>query len=102
MYGNQKNNIQELQKEQLRKVIADDKKHFYSYSKEFLGGAFPIVNEKKELIKEKKESEARWITKKGFDNLHKRSNWNAHPKKPDPAKLDELRYPHMKQEQITK
>ena len=56
----------------MRKVISQDKDHFYSYSKDSLAGAFPIVNENEIKVKAKLESEARWITKKGFDNLDKR------------------------------
>ena len=67
----------------MRKVISQDKDHFYTYGKESLSGAFPIVNENQVKMKAKLESESRWITKKGFDNLNKRQNWNEHPKKPD-------------------
>jgi len=34
--------------------------------------------------------------------LNKRQNWNEHAKKPDVAKLDELRYPYVQQAGITK
>jgi hypothetical protein len=34
------------------------------------------------MLKEKEESEARWKTAKGFDNLLRNENFNAHPKKP--------------------
>ena len=29
----------------MRKIIAEDKQHYYTYSNDFLGGAFPVVNE---------------------------------------------------------
>lgn len=45
MYGNQKLNIWEFQKEQMRKQISEDPKNFYSYSHDYLSLAFPIVNE---------------------------------------------------------
>lgn len=51
-YSGQKNNIYEVQKNELRKLVAKDKAHFYTYSKDFLGGAFPVVNENEEKIKE--------------------------------------------------
>ena len=90
MYGNQKLNIWEFQKEQLRKQIANDPKNFYSYSQDFLSLAFPIVNEHEIKLKEKEDSEARWKTKKGFDNLLKNSNFAEHPKKPPQSVLDDL------------
>lgn len=82
-YGNQKNNIWEIQKEQMRKLIAHDKEHFYTYSKHYLSGSFPVVNENQIKMKEKLDREAKWRTKSGFDALNKRANWNEHPKKPD-------------------
>jgi len=101
-YGNQKNNIWEVQKDQLRKIVANDKEHFYTYSKEFLSGSFPLVNEHQVRMQAKLDSEKKWLVKKGFDFLNKRTNWNEHPKKPDLAKLDELRYPYVKQATETK
>lgn len=41
---------------------------------------------------ERKASEARWKTKKGFDNKDKVENFNAHPKKPPQAVLEDLRH----------
>ena len=101
-YGNQKNNIWELQKEQLRKQILYDKKHYYTYSNDYNSGAFAIVNEAEERAKEKAKNQDSWISPTGFDNLNKRVNWNKHPKKPDAAKLDELLYPYVKQAETTK
>ena len=75
-YGNQKNNIWEMQKEQMRKVISTDQEHFYTYSKEYLGGQFPLVNVNEIKQNEKKSTEALWITKKGFDKFGKKANWN--------------------------
>ena len=102
MYANQRKNIWEIQKDQMRKVVANDKEHFYTYSKDNLSGSFPLVNETEARLRAKQESEARWLNKKGFDKLGKRTNWNEHPKKPDPAKMDDLRYPHVKQAAVTK
>lgn len=62
--------------------IEKDTANFYTYSKEFNTGAFPIVDEKDNIMKEKVEQEARWKSKNGFDILNKRENWNEHPKKP--------------------
>ena len=95
MYGNQKLNIWEFQKEQMRKQIAEDPKHFYSYGKDFLSLAFPIVNEHEQRLKEKEDSEARWKTQKGFDNLLRNENFNAHPKKPPQSVLDDLQIPYV-------
>ena len=91
MYANQRKNIWEIQKDQMRKVVANDKEHFYTYSKDNLSGSFPLVNETEARLRAKQESEARWLNKRGFDKLGKRTNWNEHPKKPDPAKMDDLR-----------
>ena len=46
-------NIWEFQKEQLRKHIANDPSNFYTYSKEHLSLAFPLVNENEIKMKEK-------------------------------------------------
>ena len=97
MYGNQKLNIWEFQKEQMRKQIASDNKNFYSYSENFLSLAFPLINENEMKMKEKEESEARWKTKKGFDNLIKNSNYAEHPKKPPQSVLDDLQIPYVEQ-----
>lgn len=67
----------------MRKLIAHDKEHFYTYSKHYLSGSFPVVNENQIKMKEKLDREAKWRTKSGFDALNKRANWNEHPKKPD-------------------
>jgi hypothetical protein len=56
-YGNQKLNIWEFQKEQLRKHIANDPGNFYTYSKDYLALAFPLVNETELVMKEKAENE---------------------------------------------
>ena len=66
-YGNQKLNIWEFQKEQLRKHIANDPSNFYTYSKEHLSLAFPLINERDEAMKDKLQNEANWKTKSGFD-----------------------------------
>jgi hypothetical protein len=97
MYGNQKLNIWEFQKEQMRKQVAADTKHFYSYGKDFLSLAFPIVNESEIRTKEKEDSEARWKTKNGFDNLLKTANVNEHPKKPPQSVIDALKIPYVEE-----
>ena len=89
-YGSQRGNIWETQKEQLRKLIENDKAHFYTYSKDYLSQSFPLVNENMIQIKEKQENEARWKTKNGFNLNGKKKNWNEHSKKPHPATMDDL------------
>ena len=54
-----------------------------------------MVNENLIALKNKQENESRWKTKAGFDVHGKKSNWNEHPKRPDPAKLDELLVPYV-------
>jgi len=97
MYGNQKYNIWEFQKERMRKQLANDTGNFYTYSKEHLSLAFPLVNENEINAKAKAENEARWKTKNGFENVVKRTNWNEHPKKPDQAGMDDLQIPYVQQ-----
>ena len=70
-YGNQKLNIWEFQKEQMRKHIANDPSNFYTYSKEHLSLAFPLINEKDQYMKDKIADEAKWKTKAGFDYIMK-------------------------------
>lgn len=53
MYGNQKLNVWEWQKEQLRKKVEQDPSNYYTYSKEHLSLAFPLVNENSIKVKEK-------------------------------------------------
>lgn len=62
--------------------IEKDTANFYTYSKEYNNGAFPVVDEVKNIMIEKLAQEARWKTKNGLDILNKRENWNEHPKKP--------------------
>jgi uncharacterized protein YydD (DUF2326 family) len=45
MYSSQKLNIYDLQKEQIRNKVANDKKNFYSYSTDFMTLSFPVVDE---------------------------------------------------------
>ena len=81
-YGAQKLNVWEFQKEQLRQEMAKDNTKFYTYSKDYLSLAFPLVNENEIVQKAKEDNESRWKTKTGFDNVMKRENWNEHPKRP--------------------
>lgn len=97
MYGNQKLNIWEFQKEQVRKQITNDTKNFYTYSKDFLSLAFPLINENEIKMKEKEDSEAKWKTKTGFDNVLKKSSFTEHPKKPPQSIIDDLQIPYVEQ-----
>ena len=80
-YSSQKLNIWEFQKEQLRKHISQDRSNFYTYSKDHMSGAFPLVNEHEIAVKAKIANETAWKTKAGF-NMPKKENLNEHPKKP--------------------
>ena len=75
-YGSQSNNIYEWQKDQLRAKIENDKSHFYTYAKDYLSLAFPIVDENRAAYQEKVASEKKWLTKSGFDNKDKKTNIN--------------------------
>lgn len=46
-----------------------DPSNHYTYSKDHLSLAFPIVNENELFMKEKEENESKWKTKKGFENV---------------------------------
>ena len=81
----------------MRTEIAKDPTKFYTYSSEHLSLAFPIVNENEIAVREKEHNEARWKTKSGFDNVMKRLNWNAHPKAPDLATVQNLKIPYHQQ-----
>ena len=56
-----------------------------------------MVNEHEQKLKEKEDSEARWKTKNGFDNLIKNQSYAAHPKKPPQSVLDDLQIPYVEQ-----
>jgi len=76
----------------MRKQVSQDKGNFYTYSKEHLSLAFPVVNENQIAVREKEQNEARWKTKTGFDYLMKRANLNEHPKKPHSTRIDDLKH----------
>ncbi len=59
--------------------------------------AFPLINENELKMKEKEEMEAKWKTKKGFDNLIKNANYAEHPKRPPQSVLDDLQVPYVEQ-----
>ncbi len=46
---------------------------FYTYSKEYLSLAFPVVNENEIARKEKEDNRRKWLTKDGFINLDKKT-----------------------------
>ena len=48
------------------------------------------MNETEIVYKEKLMNEGRWKTRNGFDNLDKKTNLNAHHKKPHQSVLDDL------------
>jgi hypothetical protein len=89
-YSQQKLNIWEFQKEQLRKNITNDNKNFYTYAKDYLSLAFPRVNEYEIAQNAKIENERGWKTRNGFDILNKKENYNEHPKKPPQSVIDSL------------
>ena len=94
-YSSQKLNIWEFQKEQLRKHISQDRSNFYTYSKEHMSGAFPLVNEHEIAVKAKIANETAWKTKDGF-NMPKKTNHNEHPKKPPTSVQDALKESYVK------
>uniref|UniRef100_A0A7S3KUT2 Uncharacterized protein n=1 Tax=Euplotes crassus TaxID=5936 RepID=A0A7S3KUT2_EUPCR len=95
MYSGQRLNTYEQQKETLRKKIAKDKKHYYTYSPDHLTLAFPVVNEHQIEVKEKTLNESKWKTKEGFHNVTRKSKeeYTLHPKKPSQDVLDDLKDP---------
>ena len=101
LYSGQKLNYFEQQKEEIRKYVANDKAHFYTYSPEHLSLAFPIINENEIAIKEKMLNQSKWKTPDGFHNVVKKpkEEYNAHPKKPPQSVLDDLKDPFYLQKQ---
>lgn len=84
LYSGQKLNYFEQQKEEIRKSVANDKAHFYTYSPDHLSLAFPVVNENEIEVKEKMLNQSKWRTPEGFHNVTKKpkEEYNVHPKKP--------------------
>jgi len=79
----------------LRKQIQNDNQHFYTYSKEHLSLSFPLVNENEIKMREKAENESKWKTNDGFKNVFRAHDYGEIPKKPDPAKMDDLTIPYV-------
>ena len=101
LYSGQKLNYFEQQKEEIRKSVAEDKAHFYTYSPDHLSLAFPIINENEIEVKEKMLNQSKWRTPEGFHNVTKKpkEEYNMHPKKPPQCVLDDLRDPYYIQKQ---
>jgi hypothetical protein len=81
----------------VRKQITNDTKNFYTYSKDYLSLAFPLINENEIKMKEKENNEARWKTKVGFDNVLKKDTFTEHPKRPPQSIIDDLQIPYVEQ-----
>ncbi|XP_059800076.1 uncharacterized protein cfap92 isoform X2 [Hypanus sabinus] len=94
-YSIQTFNSTEQAKELLREELAKRPKQRFTYSQTFLWGTLApvdIVNEEKRIKKRSKET---WLTFDGFRFSGFRSSQeaNEHPKKPDEARIDELKKP---------
>ena len=81
----------------MRKVIAKDHANYYTFSKDYNSGAFPVVNENEQAQDEKRHNEGKWRSKAGFDILNKRKNWNELPKKVPESVADNLTIPYISQ-----
>jgi len=77
--------------------VEQDPSNFYTYSKEHLSLAFPLVNENQIKAKAKEENEAKWKTQYGFDNVTTKTKHNEHPKKPPQSIIDDLQIPYVEQ-----
>jgi hypothetical protein len=90
-YGNQRHNFNEIQKLMVRKHVQENnKKNYYTYSREYLGAAFPVVDPQHQAQAEIRAREAKFKTPQGFDTLMKREDWNKLSKKPTEAALEAL------------
>lgn len=85
----------------MRKQIQDDKSGFYTYSKNHLSLAFPLVNEYDIVNKEKEINASKWKHKSGFVKPRV-ENYNAHPKAPPQSVVDQIRtVPYHKEREHT-
>ena len=91
--GETKLNIYEKQNAELREIVRNDPNHFYTYSADYL--SLSIDPFAPDDIKKQKEEEKKkmWRTQNGFQTVVKKDpkDYNAHPKKPHPSTIDELR-----------
>ncbi|XP_072136456.1 uncharacterized protein cfap92 isoform X1 [Mobula birostris] len=94
-YSIQTFNSAEQAKELLREEFAKRPKQRFTYSQTFLWGTVApvdIANEEKRIKKRSKEA---WLTFDGFrfSGFKSSQEANEHPKKPDEARVDELKKP---------
>ena len=73
--------------------------NYYTYCKDYLSSAFPLVDQKLESQIEKRNSRSRWMNMStDFDILNKRKDWNALPdRKPSPEAIQDLKIPYVQQ-----
>uniref|UniRef100_UPI00398F31E3 uncharacterized protein cfap92 n=1 Tax=Pristiophorus japonicus TaxID=55135 RepID=UPI00398F31E3 len=92
-YSNQALNCTEQAKGLLRQEMATKPNQYYTYSQEFLSATLAPVDIDKEQKKAKERSKAAWLTFDGFRYPGFRSSLqsNEHPKKPDQARINELK-----------
>eukprot|EP00002_Diphylleia_rotans_P040903 TRINITY_DN9826_c0_g1_i8.p1 TRINITY_DN9826_c0_g1~~TRINITY_DN9826_c0_g1_i8.p1 ORF type:complete len:852 (-),score=144.61 TRINITY_DN9826_c0_g1_i8:434-2989(-) len=106
MYSSQRLNARELQKTEIRRKIASDTRHNYTYSLEFASGAFAKADPLEELRKEEMQKTTKWTTKDGFLPFKKLQNTAAydriHPKQPSEYRVDDLSLPYMEASDVRK
>ena len=82
-------------------IVQEAKSKFFTYTKQHLRLAFPLVNEADIDSKAKIDNETRWKTRDGFRDLRK-LNLNEHPKKPPTSVIDNIRQnPYYEQNEHT-
>lgn len=62
----------------LRQQACNDKNHFYTYSKDYLGASIDPFNAKEVTMSENEIRQKKFITKSGFENIMKRENSHQH------------------------
>ena len=70
--------------------MSNDKRNFFTYSKDHLSLAFPLVNEHEAARQAKLDNQAKWKNASGFVK-QKKENFNLHDKKPPVSVQDALK-----------
>ncbi|XP_067908374.1 uncharacterized protein cfap92 [Heterodontus francisci] len=93
IYSTQTLNSAEQAKELLRQEMAKKPNHYFTYNQEFLSARVTPVDVNNEEKRAKERSKEAWLTFDGFRYPGFKSSLesNEHPKKPDPARISDLK-----------
>lgn len=95
LYSQQTLNFKSKAFEVLRQRIAKDRDATYTFSKDFVSQTVCSVDEEQDRKKDKAQSEAEWLTSRGFlyPKPKTRKELMTHPQRPSDARIDELQEP---------